>query len=235
MDYRDPETRDALAAEYVLGTLQGAARRRFERLLATDRSIRQSVEQWQDGLYPLIDALPDRRPPERVWQRVAQRIGPPPAVAPQTGGFWESLTFWRSWGLLATAAALVMAVYLGLQLTQRAPLDYLAVINDNAQRPTWLVWVDRDRGQLAVQTLRPPELSAGHSLELWLLPGEGQAPVSLGLLPTSGETALKLTSALGQILRGADGFAVSLEPVGGSPTGQPTGPVLYQGLMFPPA
>jgi anti-sigma-K factor RskA len=71
--------------------------------------------------------------------------------------------------------------------------------------------------------MTPP---AGKSYELWGLP-DGGAPVSLGLLPASGEVRRDLVAAQRVALAASTKVAVSLEPAGGSPTGAPTGPVLY--------
>ena len=68
---------------------------------------------------------------------------------------------------------------------------------------------------------------SGKSFELWALPDNGGAPVSLGLMPESGRLDRELTDAQRAALRGASKVAVSLEPTGGSPTGAPTGPVLF--------
>jgi anti-sigma-K factor RskA len=68
---------------------------------------------------------------------------------------------------------------------------------------------------------------AGKSYELWALPDNGSAPVSLGVIPAVGEIDRELTDAQRAALRGASKVAVSLEPEGGSATGAPTGPVLF--------
>jgi anti-sigma-K factor RskA len=67
----------------------------------------------------------------------------------------------------------------------------------------------------------------GQVYELWMLPNGGAAPVSLGLLPMMGEIALPLDAARTAILANTGTLAVSVEPAGGSPTGAPTGPVVY--------
>jgi anti-sigma-K factor RskA len=69
------------------------------------------------------------------------------------------------------------------------------------------------------------DLPAGKTHELWALP-EGGAPVSLGVLPHTGERRVILTAAQRAALSNSKQIAVSLEPDGGSPTGAPTGPVL---------
>ena len=47
MDYSRPELADRLAAEYVLGTLRGPARRRFEALLPAHPALNRAMLDWQ--------------------------------------------------------------------------------------------------------------------------------------------------------------------------------------------
>ena len=233
MNYRRPSLRAALAAEYALGTLQGRARRRFERLMRDDLVLQREVEQWQNDLYPaLIDALPRQSPPKRVWMNVAKKTRPRPRRSPF--GWWRSVDFWRGWALAVSTALLALVLWTGLPPSWRLPgrADYVAVLQDRSHQPTWLVRVDRGRDQFRIETLRPQSRAADRSFELWLLPGANQPPQAVGLLPGRGTARLPLTPALAQDLARASGLAVSLEPAGGSPTGKPTGPVLYQGAML---
>jgi anti-sigma-K factor RskA len=116
MNYADPELRDRLAAEYALGTLRGPARRRFERLLSDDAQLRDAAEDWELRVNLLGESAPPAAPPTRVWDRIAERIGPPSAPAHDSllDRLWDSLGFWRAASLLATAAA-ALAVYVALQ------------------------------------------------------------------------------------------------------------------------
>lgn len=93
------------------------------------------------------------------------------------------------------------------------------------QQGQWVVSADKALTQLRVTPLQPVAIGANNSLQLWLIPA-GQQPVSLGLLNVQETTQLKLAAR--DTLKNAV-IAVSLEPQGGSPTGQPTGPVLYSG------
>ncbi len=230
MRYRDPNLRSLLAGEYVLGTLHGGARRRFERLLERDPVLRGEVENWEAALLPLAEALPEHPPPDRVWQRIRSRIEPlPESPAP---GLWHSLRFWRSGALLATACALLLAVGLGFQVTRPPEIRYVAVIADSEQRSAWLITATPQRATLEVRTLQPQTLAGDRSFELWLLPGAGEPPRSLGLLGPASRSTRALPSAVADLLPAGSGLAVSLEPSGGSPTGQPTGPVLYQGPLL---
>jgi anti-sigma-K factor RskA len=115
MNYADPELRDRLAAEYALGTLRGPARRRFERLLSGDARLRDAAEDWELRVNLLGESAPPVAPPARVWEGIAERIGPGAAATRDSllNRLWDSLGFWRAASLLATAAA-ALAVYVAL-------------------------------------------------------------------------------------------------------------------------
>jgi anti-sigma-K factor RskA len=236
--YREPNLRTMLAGEYVLGTLQGRARRRFEQLLEGDPVLRGEVENWQLMLSPLADALPERQPPERVWQQLRQRIGaaadaPGSTIRPTIWStIWGNLRFWRVGGLLAAACAVLMAVLLVVQLSREPEIRYVAVVADSQQRSAWLVTATPRLATLEVRTLQAQVLANDRSFELWLLPGGGGSPRSLGLLGSAARSARRLPRTTMEALPAGTGLAVSLEPKGGSPTGQPTGPVLYQGRLL---
>jgi anti-sigma-K factor RskA len=105
-------------------------------------------------------------------------------------------------------------------------------VTDSANRPAWLIQISDDH-TLGVRTLQAQRREADRSFELWLLPDGERGPVSLGLLPASGDTELDLEPDVRQLLSSATGLAVSLEPAGGSPEDGPTGPILYQGPLAP--
>jgi anti-sigma-K factor RskA len=232
MTRRDPETRRLLAADYVLGTLRGRARRRFERLRNDDAALCQDADNWERRLGPMVEALPGVEPPPRVWQAIERQIRPSPARV----GLWERLGFWRGLALAASAAAVALLLVV---LWPRAPElpgapGQVAVLSDTQARPTWLVRFDAPAGAAVVEPLGRTEAGAGKDYELWLLPSNNRAPVSLGLIGAAGRQRLVLSAAVAGLLPDAAGVAVSLEPRGGSPTGQPTGPVLFQGRLAAP-
>jgi anti-sigma-K factor RskA len=146
--------------------------------------------------------------------------------------WYERLGWWRGFSLAATAAALLLAVLLVRQVTQPVEPQYLAVFNNEQAQPIWVVRADADRGRLQIRPVNAVALAADRAFELWVLPAGGAAPRSLGLLPLPGASVdSELPSALGALLPTAQGLAVSIEPSGGSPTGAPTGPVLYQAAI----
>jgi anti-sigma-K factor RskA len=89
----------------------------------------------------------------------------------------------------------------------------------------WVIIVNNQKMHMhTVGQVAPP---AGRSYELWILLGSGAKPVSLGVLPASGEASEQLSKTMLAALKSAQGLAVSIEPRGGSPTGQPTGSVVF--------
>lgn len=231
MKYQDPRLRDVLAGEYALGTLRGPARRRFERLIAEDEALRRLSHDWELKLNPLAQALPAVAPPPRVWREIEARISGP---APAPRGWWNRLAFWRGASLLATGLALVLALYVGLRPSPELAPFTVALLSGAKGEPAWVVSLVAERGvtrEIRVKAVQPGGKAPDQSFELWLIPQAGAAPVSLGLLPEAGSATLQLPEKAVQALPGAAAMAVSLEPRGGSPTGRPTGPVLYQGVL----
>jgi anti-sigma-K factor RskA len=234
-----PELHERLAAEYALGTLRGAARRRFERWMREDAALAMAVARWETRLSPMAGAVQPVPPPAHVWRRIRERAQP----AGPSQGLWNSVGFWRNLGLAASsmAAALLVAPLLispqAPQATQTPAAlspagtivaSYLAILSDaKTQKPVLVVSAGRKSDQLWFRTLDPAIQVAGKSLELWALPRSG-APKSLGLV-AGGEGKLTLVAAADESLGEIPALAVSLEPAGGSPTGAPTGPVLYSG------
>ena len=195
----------------------------------------------------MASALPEVRPPRRVWSAIETRLASNEPGTPR--GIWYSLAFWRNLGLVATgcAAALLVAIALrqprvteipfqGIVETPGARMQesYVAALSDKSGKVVLLAYAARDSDRLwlkrnGVLTTNP----AQQALQLWGLPKEaGAAPKSLGLIPASEKTTLKLAAAADTALKDVPSLAVSLEPAGGSKTGLPTGPVIYTGPCF---
>lgn len=241
MKYNNPELIERLSAEYVLGTLQGKARDRFEHLMENSHRIRMAVWNWENHITPIAAAAPAHKTPYHLWPGIKTRIGQPTQT--DNNAQRESAPnlvagFWRWWGLAATAACLVLGVIVGLRPATLPPaqiIDSVAVFSNEQAQPQWLVSFDMDSGQLKARALNDIAVEAGRAFELWVLPESGN-PRSLGLLPVSGAAGAEVDNsiplALIELLRTANGLAVSIEPEGGSPTGLPTGPVVYQSSLL---
>jgi len=219
---------DLIAGEYVLGTLDEAERRAFHRRLLTDPAAVAAVAAWQDRLSPLLLTVPETAPDPALWSRIDMASRP----ANDDGAL-------RRWRITAAAAALVALVSTGMALRPRsapqpqiarqapAPLvQSVAALSEQGSTPALLVTYDPSARTMRVMPVdvapRP-----GHSLELWVIAGKA-APRSIGLMREDGATALE---RMALDLRQDMTIAVSVEPKGGSPTGLPTGPVVYSGRM----
>jgi anti-sigma-K factor RskA len=236
MRYQNPQLLQRLAAEYVLGTLHGRARRRFERLMTDSFHVRSAVWYWERQLSPLAQAAGSVQPRAQVWQKVLERTGAA-RVQESRSRWFERLGLWRGLTLTATAAAAVLAVLLARvppEVVVPPPAQqYVAVFSGEQAQPLWLVKADPQQGRLAIRSINASAPAATNSYELWVLPAGGAAPRSLGLLPTgTASLEAELPVELRPLLASAQGLAVSLEPAGGSPTGAPTGPVVYQAAIL---
>ena len=218
----NPQLREKLAAEYVLGTLKGGARRRYQAWLLDDPELRRVTAEWQDRLAGISQFGPAVEPPARVWTGIERRLGlqrPAPA--------WQ---FWRGgarlWQGLAVASTAI-AIVLGVLLEREPDIGRVATLLDERSQTALLVTADTRRQVLLVQAAGGLEVPSDKTLHLWAIDRSGK-PRSLGILADNRSARL----ALNDRAIGADValLAISLEPKGGSPNPEaPTGPVLYKG------
>ena len=234
MDYSHSELADRLAAEYAAGTLRGGARRRFEALLPAHPLLRESLRRWHDRLMPLTLAVEPIEPPPGLWPKIEARIGgagnaaAAQAATRKEPGWWERLALWRGLAAFATVAAVGLAVLLATPPPAQAPIVVVLSSTGGTTEGvnSFVASVSADGRALVTRPLVNVNLDAGRALELWSVPAQG-APRSLGLISASGATAVQRS----RLLDDTAALAVSLEPSGGSPTGAPTGPVLYVGKL----
>ncbi len=210
----EPEILDLLSAEYVLGTLRGSARRSFTRRRERDPFVDRRVRAWEERFAALVWRLAPIAPSLAVWNAIERRIGPAPRSR------WRALP-----AALAAAAVLGLGWLLWQQLRPGEP-QATAVVASEAGAALWRVALAADGDYIEVNTVGDVSYSDERSRELWALPADA-APVSLGLMPASGRVRLVLDDRQRTALALAANIAVSDEPKGGSPTGAPTGPVLY--------
>ncbi len=220
-----------LAAEYVLGTLNGKARDRFKLWLRTDPELRHEVADWQERLMPLASALPELTPHERVWRGIQARINP----STQAGGWLSSLAFWRWSSVASAAAAAVLFGFIASSPRERTftPDNGMVVVmqDEKADPHVTVAWspTDHRKPRLRVRVIGHAEMAPGTAWELWMLPGGNEPPRSCGLITTHDTQYVEIPVELLQRLTKAAGMAMSIEPEKGSPTGLPTGPVIYSG------
>jgi anti-sigma-K factor RskA len=230
MKHDDPNLIDSLAAEYVVGTLRGRARRRFERWRAREWHVERRVQAWEERLVGLALRLSPMRPSPHVWSQIEKRIGA--TAAPGTASAYGAADGRRvsTWRALAASIAIFVVLVGGFaawRATHPALVPLASITSPNEVNPAWVLTADKDLRHMRAVALGGARPQSGRSFELWALPDNGGAPVSLGVMPDSGQLDRTLTETQRAALLGASKVAVSLEPTGGSPTGAPTGPVLF--------
>ncbi|WP_322048806.1 anti-sigma factor domain-containing protein [Paraburkholderia sp. J67] len=236
----DPELR---CAEYALGVLDAAERRALEQSARTDADLAATLARWERRFAPLAEDLAPIAAPARVWTRIERDLGFLPARqagarAGAAAGWWNDLRLWRFVGIGASVAALALvAVNL---VWMRATPGPATEVSTNAYmvatiaRPDgvahWTATVDLRRRDIVVVPAVKPTIAANRATELWLIP-PGEKPVSLGVFPADAPATLALSADVAARVSARAVLAVSIEPPGGSPTGQPTGPVVATGPM----
>lgn len=221
---------DALAAEYVIGTLRGPARRRFERAMSSEPLVATRVAYWQNRMNLKPSAAGAVKPSAAVWKRIERNLNLRSLAPP----WYARVSIWRNWALAASA---VLVLIVGAQWLRLAePVVELASIatlagDDAAVRGTTVsALLSKDGKRLALRAERAIVADAARSYELWLLPDGGGAPISLAVLGSLDAEFAVPAAQIGRIARGAK-LAVSVEPAGGSKTGAPTGPVILVGAV----
>lgn len=228
-----PEQLQQLAGEYVLGTLTASARREVERRLAHEPLLRAEVDAWERRLLPLTALAPPAEPSARLWPRIAdslQRgagtVGA--AVAPAQGWrrWWDDLRLWRGLAGGAVAASAVLAALLLVKPAAPEPAYMVVLVAPQDRGAGWVVQASLDR-QLTLTPLHGTVVPNRKALQFWTKGSNWNGPVSLGLVAPDRPRKLKLDQL--PPVEPDQLFEITLEPETGSPTGRPTGPVLYIG------
>lgn len=232
-------TPDQDAAEYALGVTTAEQRREAERRIASDPAFAGLVNAWDERFAPLIDAIPEKTPPRVVWMRIAAQLG----LAPAKPTAWGNINLWRgataAFGVAAAAAVVVLLAYPKTVVTpvptppaptQDASLTSVGLLKGEEGPASFVVTLDRANRRLTIAPISGAS-PTDRTFEMWVLP-QGQNPISLGVM--DGKQVVTIDT---DKLIGPDGtratLAVSVEPLGGSPTGLPTGPVVASGQLEP--
>ncbi|GHC99407.1 DNA-directed RNA polymerase sigma-70 factor [Pseudorhodoferax aquiterrae] len=228
MNLQDPDERSVAAAEYVLGTLDAAARTEVERRLPDDAALRADVYAWQDRLLPLAARVPAAEPPAALWPGIAARVAPIARHAPAANdAVWRSRARWRTAALLSMAASIALAAVLVLRPPE-TQVRYITLLQaPDTQRTGWIVEATTGERILLVPVAPGAALPPDRSLQFWTKPEGAARPTSLGLVQPGARLELPVDRAPG--LGEQQLFELTLEPQGGSPTGLPTGPILFVG------
>lgn len=228
--YTQQELQQHLARTYVVGTLRGLARRRFEHLMMELPELRQHVQRWQDHLQPLADAAPAETPDPSLWKAIETQIAPREQTTKSTSRPWGLPFLGRGLGVAALVLLGALATLLALRPTAPTAVDYIAVLEDNAGIPVAVATTKTSTQLLKVNILRDPELADDADLELWAISKTDGETRSLGLLDRADSGERLLTAAETRLIKDAQSLLITVEPEGGSPIGEPGGEVFSQGV-----
>lgn len=228
MNYERVDLLERLASEYVLGTLVGGARRRFDKVLMASPSARAAVRQWEQRLQPLADSVPAVEPPSRVWAAIEGRVASGILARRARQSWWSNL--WKPALGFAFGAALTFALvqlvpsaFVSLeglaQREQALPQSYVGLLLDREGAPTLLISSTRHGTRVTVKSLRAVAVPAGKIARVWALPKEG-APFAIGVITPAkppGNTSFELAASSEKLLSNVTRLAVSFEDSSAGP------------------
>ena len=216
---------DTAAAELALGVLDGEERAGALRRMIAEPAFAREVERWRDHFALLFAGVAAVRAPDGLFEKIKARIGGTNAVVPI-----RRLNPWKPAALAASVAALLMTAVALRPVAPvpvaSAPMIAAMALTDTTQSQPALY--DADAGM--VKMPGPMPIPEGRSAQLWVIEGD-QAPRPLGTFRATGPGSYVAEAKIGAVITPGTKLAITLEPLGGSPTGKPTGPVIASGLL----
>lgn len=235
---RPDDIPDMTAAELALGLLDGEARDAALRRLVTEPAFAAEVERWRDWLAAMFAAWPAVEAPAAAAARIEASLDARGAIASVAAN--DNVARWRTLALAASLAACLLLAVTTLLMLRPSPTPVRVPVPIAAAPPLIAVITPIGKGVPIAAAYDPTSgmvriageiaVPAGRSAELWAIQGAA-APKSLGVMPAAARTALIVPGALRTAMGADTVLAISIEPVGGSPTGLPTGPVVASGKL----
>jgi anti-sigma-K factor RskA len=225
---------DFAAAEYALGTLDASERATLAARRLRDGELDEAIQAWEARLAPLAEAAPEIEPPRDLFAAIEARIrGASPAASTNANvvALERGIRRWRAAAIAASLVAALLAVGFVARETSRtsSPHEYVAILQKDAGSPAFEVTVNLDKQELSVRPVAA-QAPPGKSYELWLIDAKLGAR-SLGVVGDTSRAA-NLSAYDPAVVAGAT-YAVTVEPPGGSPTGQPSGAPVFVGKLIP--
>lgn len=232
----------SLAAEYALGLASGGDSARAVQLFREDAEFRAETRAWIARLAALFDTMDGVEPPAALWGRIERQLGGPPVANDNMATLERQMRLWRGVTALMTALAACFALLLVFrpvqQVTvpspqtpvQQASAPMVAMVGEDQHDMMIVANWDPDQRRLVLAVAGDMPADPGKSHQIWVIPPAG-GPTSLGVMPDGKKMHMDLADQLADLLSQGATIAISLEPQGGSPTGQPTGPVMWSGKL----
>ena len=225
------DDRDLLAAEYALRLLDGRDFDEARALSERDAGFAAAVAAWDERFAPMFDAIEPVDVDASVWTRIAAAIGRGGGDGAEIIALRRRATRWRNVAGLVTAMAAALALIVVpnvirpdrpapvTPVTRGAPTMMAKMISED-RATAFVVAYQPDTRELIV-TPAIASLPAGKDHELWVIGASG-VPVSLGVVDDAAPTRMVVPAAKLAELQASATMALTVEPDGGSPTGQPT-------------
>lgn len=228
---------DGLAAEYVLGTLTREERQAVAERRAADKALDRAIEAWERRLGPLSETVSPIAPSPNLYNKIRAQIGLSQHVVSlkaREQKFARRAARWRNAFIGASALAASLAGVIGYRemIAPKEAKQYVAVLDSGNDMPAFLLTVDTKTNMAVITAVNPPAQS-DKTYQVWMVSEKMPKPKSLGMVNKPGEMQMMpMESKFEMDLLMNASFAVSVEPMGGSPTGVPSGPVMFTGRLI---
>ncbi len=227
---------DGLAAEYVLGTLTREERQSVAERRAADKALDRAIDAWERRLAPMVETVSPLAPSSNLYNKIRAQIGLSQHVVSLKAReqlLTRRAARWRNAFVGATAVAASLVGVLGYRemVGRKEATQYVAVLDSGNDMPAFLLTVDTKTNMAVITAVNPPAQS-DKTYQVWMVSDKMPKPKSLGLVNKPGEMQMMPMESRSEmdLLMNAS-FAVSVEPMGGSPTGAPSGPVMFTGKL----
>jgi anti-sigma-K factor RskA len=245
-------TRDdpMIAAEWALGLLEGEELLAARGKAATDPHFAWRKEWWDDWFAPLTDGMAGAEPGDQVWDGIAARIAAQQAAAEVAAASPEAPAVnvvalearVRRWqwvaGISSMAAAVALALFLSsplgspvappMQIAAAEPMVATVPIGETGLRLDVTYIPESEKMLVAAIGLTADGV---HDHELWLVPADGSALQSLGVVAPGEVRSMALPAAVTAKLSDGASLVLTREPIGGKPEGVDAGPVVAKGAF----
>ncbi|MEO6581030.1 MAG: anti-sigma factor [Sphingomicrobium sp.] len=225
-DMTDPDT---TAAELALGVLDGEERAAALRRLVAEPPFARDVERWRDHFASMFAGIPEVTAPDGILQRAEGQIGGREVIempVRRADNPWKPAAIAASVAALAMTAVAFRPVEVAPVAAPSTPMvAAMALTGTNASQPALY---DAKSGM--VKMPGPMPIPEGRSAQLWAITGN-QEPKPLGTFHATGPGTYEAEAKMGLVIPAGTKLAITLEPMGGSPTGKPTGAVIASGML----
>ena len=228
MRYTDPKLLDHLASNYVLGTLAGGARRRFEKLMNDRYDVRAIVMQWNERLSKMAVSIPDEVPSPNVWSAIERATKPSlnpsknkvgEASSKSKFGF-PSIVSWLGGAAIGLSSALSVVLFfpsvivtadqVAMRMGERLPQSYVGLLVDSNANGKVLLSSLRHGKTAVIKTIGPIDPPKTGHLILWALPPD-KPPIRIGEVMAKGSAEYMLPDTSENLLAKVTKLVVTLE------------------------